>query len=109
MAVIYLKHPVHGQKVACSDIEANYDRGNGWVDFDPTVQEAAPAASVPVVPSFLAPIESDLPEDFPGRQALIEGGLATWASVVGKTRDELIAVKGVGPKLADKILDVMES
>ena len=103
MAVIYLKHPVHGTKVACSEIEADYDRGNGWVDFDP-----AP----PSVPAFLATkpeVESDLPEDFPGRQALIDGGLATWESVVGKTRDELIAVKGIGPKLADAILDVMNS
>jgi len=30
MAVIYLKHPVHGHKVACSDFEADYDENNGW-------------------------------------------------------------------------------
>lgn len=108
MAVIYLKHPVHGSKVACSEQEAEYDKGNGWVVYDPTTG-AASAAPAPVVPSFLAPVKSDLPEDFPGRQALIDGGLATWESVVGKTRDELIAVKGVGPKIADAILKVMES
>ncbi len=33
MAVIYLRHPIHGDKVACSEIEAQYDRENGWVDF----------------------------------------------------------------------------
>ena len=35
MAVIYLEHPVHGQKVATSDAEARYDRANGWYEFDP--------------------------------------------------------------------------
>ena len=35
MAVIYLRHPVHGTKVACTDLEANYDRTLGWEDFDP--------------------------------------------------------------------------
>jgi hypothetical protein len=30
MAVIYLKHPVHGHKVACSDMEADYDETHGW-------------------------------------------------------------------------------
>jgi len=30
MAVIYLKHPTHGHKVACSDIEADYDENHGW-------------------------------------------------------------------------------
>lgn len=30
MAVIYLKHPTHGHKVACSDFEADYDENNGW-------------------------------------------------------------------------------
>jgi hypothetical protein len=30
MAVIYLKHPVHGHKVACSDMEADHDESHGW-------------------------------------------------------------------------------
>jgi hypothetical protein len=30
MAVIYLKHPVHGHKVACNDMEAEYDESHGW-------------------------------------------------------------------------------
>ncbi len=34
--VIYLKHPVHGTKVACSELEAEYDAGNGWEVFEPT-------------------------------------------------------------------------
>jgi hypothetical protein len=32
MAVIYLRHPVHGAKVACMDLEAEADRENGWYD-----------------------------------------------------------------------------
>lgn len=34
MAVIYLRHPVHGKKVACMEAEAVYDEKNGWVRFD---------------------------------------------------------------------------
>ena len=34
MAVIYLRHPVHGTKVACAEAEAVYDEKNGWVRFD---------------------------------------------------------------------------
>lgn len=34
MAVIYLRHPVHGAKVACMEAEAVYDEKNGWVRFD---------------------------------------------------------------------------
>lgn len=33
--VIYLKHPVHGTKVAISDIEAKYDALAGWERFNP--------------------------------------------------------------------------
>ena len=35
MAVIYLRHPVHGMKVATMDLEANADIENGWERFDP--------------------------------------------------------------------------
>lgn len=35
MAVIYLRHPIHGTKVACLDLEAEADRENGWYDYDP--------------------------------------------------------------------------
>jgi len=36
--VIYLKHPIHGTKVACSEMEAEYDKSSGWVEFDPTAK-----------------------------------------------------------------------
>jgi len=35
MAEIYLKHPVHGTKVATVDAEAAYDEKNGWTRYDP--------------------------------------------------------------------------
>jgi hypothetical protein len=41
MAVIYLQHPTHGAKVAVSEMEAEYDRQNGWMEFDPTNPELA--------------------------------------------------------------------
>ena len=43
MAAIYLRHPLHGSKVACMEQEAVYDEGTGWVRFDPSVAVAAPA------------------------------------------------------------------
>lgn len=56
MAVIYLRHPVHGAKVACSDMEAEFDMNRGWEPFDPMQPEPAPepepapAASVAIQP-----------------------------------------------------------
>ena len=32
---IYLKHPVHGHKVAIAEEEAINDEENGWERFDP--------------------------------------------------------------------------
>jgi hypothetical protein len=57
MAVIYLKHPKHGTKVAISDLEADNDAQNGWEEYDPNAtvdldddmpdEPAAPAAAEP--------------------------------------------------------------
>lgn len=35
MPVIYLRHPVHGSKVATLDMEAEYDEQHGWVRYNP--------------------------------------------------------------------------
>ena len=43
MAVIYLTHPVFGDKVATSDLEVEYDLRNGWSRSAP----AAPAKAEP--------------------------------------------------------------
>jgi hypothetical protein len=47
----YLRHPVHGTKVAISDLEVAMDYENGWEEYDPSeraVQEetSAPSESV---------------------------------------------------------------
>lgn len=43
MPIIYLKHPIHGTKVATMDAEAEYDEANGWeryeLDTQPKVEE----------------------------------------------------------------------
>jgi hypothetical protein len=33
--IIYLKHPVHGTKIATMDLEAQADETNGWVRYNP--------------------------------------------------------------------------
>lgn len=48
--VIYLRHPVHGTKVAISHLEVEYDEREGWERFDPS----DPAEAAPVV-NELAP------------------------------------------------------
>lgn len=32
---IYLKHPVHGTKVAIMEAEAEHDEQNGWTRYNP--------------------------------------------------------------------------
>ena len=54
MAVIYLRHPIHGAKVACSDIEAQYDMSLGWEVFDPTAPKPEPEPEP-------APVVNELP------------------------------------------------
>ena len=34
MPIIYLKHPIHGAKVATMDAEAEYDESNGWKRYE---------------------------------------------------------------------------
>ena len=44
---VYLKHSVHGTKVAISEMEVEADEKNGWKVFDPTAPAVveAPAAN----------------------------------------------------------------
>jgi len=45
---IYLRHPVHGLKIAISDVEAAMDYEHGWEEYDPlelTAQQDEPVAS----------------------------------------------------------------
>jgi hypothetical protein len=50
MAAIYLRHPVHGTKVACSDFEANQDMRDGWVEFTPGVPSVEEPDDLPQDP-----------------------------------------------------------
>ena len=39
MALIYLKHSIHGAKIATMELEAEYDEQNGWVRYNPDETE----------------------------------------------------------------------
>lgn len=45
MPIIYLKHPIHGSKVATLAAEVEYDESNGWkryeLDTQPEIVEEA--------------------------------------------------------------------
>jgi len=48
---IYLKHPVHGRKVATMELEAEHDEQHGWTRYTldtPQVSEAAPVNALEV-------------------------------------------------------------
>lgn len=47
--------------------------------------------------------ESDLPEDFPAREALIGGGFDSLAKVNAASDDELLEIEGVGAATVEKI------
>jgi hypothetical protein len=42
MPIIYLRHPRHGEKVAISDMEAEYDEQNGWTRYTPGESQPEP-------------------------------------------------------------------
>lgn len=48
MAHIYLRHPIHGTKIATMDLEAEADEQNGWMRFDPDAPVAAEIVDTPV-------------------------------------------------------------
>ena len=37
--LIYLKHPVHGTKIATLEMEAEFDEQHGWVRYNPEEPE----------------------------------------------------------------------
>lgn len=46
---------------------------------------------------------SDLPDDFPGKQLLIDAGYVSRAQVSGLSDEALKAIKGIGPSTFDQI------
>ena len=73
-----------------------YLRSDGVTFQDANGNVIAPEAQ-PVAPA------SDLPEDYPGRKALIDAGLITLAQVNTATDEALLAIKGI----ADATLKAM--
>jgi hypothetical protein len=62
MSVIYLTHPIHGAKVATSNMEVDGDLANGWAIFDPSeVVPLAEVAPAPSQPEAEKPILNALP------------------------------------------------
>jgi hypothetical protein len=49
-----------------------------------------------------------LPEGFPGHKVLTEAGHTTFTAVRGLSRDDLIALDGIGEKTADAILEELK-
>jgi len=54
MAIIYLRHPQHGSKVASMEAEVEHDYKHGWEEYDPNAQEED-VEETPVVENALAP------------------------------------------------------
>jgi predicted flap endonuclease-1-like 5' DNA nuclease len=50
-----------------------------------------------------------LPPGFPGASALLAAGYTTLESLRGLSEADLIAIKGIGPKLAKQILQALEA
>jgi hypothetical protein len=46
MPVIYMRHPIHGTKVATMDLEAEEDERNGWERYTPGEPEDEPVVAV---------------------------------------------------------------
>lgn len=49
--LIYLQHPVHGQKIATMDLEAEFDEQNGWERYNPDTPSAPETASDVAAPA----------------------------------------------------------
>jgi len=44
--MIYLKHPIHGVKIASLEMEAEHDEEHGWVRYNPD-EEPVPVIETP--------------------------------------------------------------
>jgi predicted flap endonuclease-1-like 5' DNA nuclease len=71
-------------------------------DQEPPTSDQQPAASTPAS-------GTPLPPGFPGRNALLAAGYTTLESLRGFSLADLIAIRGIGPKLAQQILQALEA
>jgi hypothetical protein len=44
--IIYLRHEIHGTKIATMDLEAEHDEQNGWQRYTPNEPEDEPVVAV---------------------------------------------------------------
>lgn len=51
MPVIYLKHREFGNKVAFSELEATYDKSNGWEEYHPEQKQEEDRENVVEMPA----------------------------------------------------------
>jgi len=56
MPLIYLQHPLHGEKIATMELEAENDEQNGWTRY--TID--TPTKSVEVVEEQLEPVVEEV-------------------------------------------------
>lgn len=54
MPIIYLKHPIHGTKVATMDAEAEHDEAQGWERYELDTQPEIVEEVVEVVEEVIA-------------------------------------------------------
>jgi hypothetical protein len=54
MPIIYLKHPIHGTKVATMDAEAEYDEAQGWERYELVTQPEIVEEVVELVEELIA-------------------------------------------------------
>ena len=56
MPNIVLSHPIHGTKIAISDLEIQHDKRNGWKEAQTVIPEPVTVDSLEVIepPSFLS-------------------------------------------------------
>ena len=66
MPIIYLKHPVHGAKVATMELEAEYDEQNGWVRYNPNETKPVVVQKAEI-PAFLQEPVNELTAPRKGR------------------------------------------
>jgi hypothetical protein len=68
MASIYLKHPIHGHKVANMDLEVEEDLKHGWEKYEPEASVEIEEPETPETPE--TPAET-LPGEVPEKPAAV--------------------------------------
>lgn len=72
--------------------------GLSYEEIEAPAAEGAPVGDDPAGP------ETPLPAGFPGLKHLMAAGYTTYSSLSGHSRDDLVAIKGIGEATADAIL-----